>query len=91
MSSTLAEFLRAYYPQLGVGLGGLLLLLTVLVFLLRSLRDRDGEDESDTSEMMTKFREMHSRGDLSTAEYRTIKTVLATQLQDELNSTGEKG
>ena len=45
MPSTLAEFLRAYYPQLGIGLGGLLLLLTVLVFLLRSLRDRAGEDQ----------------------------------------------
>ena len=36
-------------------------------------------------------RELHSQGELSDEEFRTIKTNLATQLQDELNDNGEKG
>ena len=61
------------------------------IHIVRRFRGRDEEDQPMASEMMTNFRELHSRGDLSDAEYRTIKTVLATKLREQINDTGEKG
>ena len=55
------------------------------------VRDRAGDDENKPGRLLTKFGEMHSRGELSETEYRTIKTVLATEVQDELKGTAEKG
>jgi len=67
-------------------------LVTSLGFLiLRKLRGSVSRDTHRSSEMMTKFRELHARGGLSDEEYRTIKTKLAAQLQVELsdhNGTG---
>jgi hypothetical protein len=34
---------------------------------------------------------MNSKGGLSDEEFRTIKTTLTSQLQDELNDNGEEG
>ena len=45
--------------------------------LVRRFRGRAEEDRKPVSDLLTKFREMESRGHLSDAEYRTIKTVLA--------------
>ena len=47
--------------------------------------------EPTASELLSKFREMHSRGVLSDAEFRRVKTSLSTRLQDELKDTGETG
>ena len=40
---------------------------------------------------MSKFRDLHSRGGLTDAEYRTIKTTLAVQLKQQLKDNGDKG
>ncbi len=86
----LAELLRAHSLELVVAIG-VLLLITLLGFcLMRRLRDRAGDDEKHPDELITKFREMHSRGDLDETEYRTIKTVLASDIRNELSSNGEK-
>jgi hypothetical protein len=88
---TMAEILRDHFVELAIGLAGLLLMMLGAAYLVRRLRDRADDDKNIPSELITKYREMHSRGDLSETEYRTIKTVLATQFQDELNGTSEKG
>jgi hypothetical protein len=41
--------------------------------------------------MAGKFRELHSQGVLSDAEFRTIKTALTVQLQQELKVNNETG
>jgi hypothetical protein len=56
--------------------------------ILRTLRDNTTQDEDDPSELLTKFRDLHSRGTLSDGEYRTIKAKLATQIQSELTDGG---
>jgi uncharacterized membrane protein len=66
-------------------------LLAVAVTLVRkfrergsrvgSLHDRTAQDTDDPSELLSKFRELHSRGTLSDGEYRTIKSKLAAQIQ----------
>jgi uncharacterized membrane protein len=48
------------------------------------VRRQSAQQEPPASQLLSKFRELHSRGELSDAEYRTIKTTLAARLQDEL-------
>lgn len=43
------------------------------------------------AELFTKFREMHSQGELSDDEFRTIKTQLGPRLQGELKSKEKEG
>ncbi|QDU56264.1 DUF2244 domain-containing protein [Aeoliella mucimassa] len=74
-------------------------LLTVAVILFRryrkhgsllgKLRDNSSTDEDDPSALLTKFRDLHSRGTLSDGEYRTIKAKLATQLHSELGNDSD--
>ena len=58
-------------------------------YLISRLRAGINRKEPPASEWLTKFEELHSRGELSDEEYRTIKAMLAEQLQRELNSTDE--
>ncbi|OHB80075.1 MAG: hypothetical protein A2W31_14625 [Planctomycetes bacterium RBG_16_64_10] len=73
--------------MLGVGFG----LLAALIYLARRFRDDDDDDRSPAHNMLTKFRDLHSKGELSDEEFRTIKTKLASQLQAELKDNDETG
>ena len=66
-------------------------LVAVAVYMIARLRPAAAQQERLTSRLLAKFREMHSRGELSDEEFRTIKTALAAQVLDELNHTAEKG
>lgn len=68
-----------------------LLVITLGVFFVTRFRDSRDDDQLPTSDALTKFREMHARGDLSDEEFRTIKTRLASQLQAELNDSNKTG
>lgn len=69
----------------------LVALVAVAVYVLGKLRAPPAQHERPASDLMSKFREMHSRGELSAEEFRTIKTTLAVRLEDELKDNGEKG
>ena len=70
----------------------LILALTAGFFhFVRKLAGRIGQDRLYASEMLTKFREVHARGGLSDAEYRTIKTKLAPELLTETVPEPEVG
>jgi len=86
----MAGLLHQHCVELAVSLGILLLLVAAGGCLVRRFRGRAEEDRKPTTDLLTKFREMQSRGDLSDAEYRTIKTVLAVPFRDELNGTDGK-
>ena len=58
-------------------------------FIVRRFRDHDDQDKPSTSELITNFREMYHTGDISDAEYRTIKTMLAAKFQEELKGRGD--
>jgi uncharacterized membrane protein len=77
--------------QIGVMLLIMGLLAVFAVLVLRSFRGRNTDDEPATSRMLTNFEELHGRGVLSDQEFRTIKTVLASKLHDELSNTGDEG
>lgn len=61
------------------------------IFFMRRLRGSTEEDQVSTSDMLTKFREMHAQGVLSDEEYRTIKTNLSTRLQSEIKDNETAG
>ena len=69
----------------------LAILVSVGIYLTEKFRANPLQKEPATSEMLTKFREMLDRGELSEEEFRTIKTSLTEQLQQELNDNGETG
>lgn len=73
--------------MLGVGLA----LMAALVYLARRFRGDDDQDRLTDQKMLTKFRELHSKGVLSDEEFRTIKTKLAGQVQQELKDTDNTG
>jgi uncharacterized membrane protein len=59
--------------------------------VLRSYRDGKAEDRHDSSDLMSKFRELHEEGGLSDEEFRTIKTKLAPEIEAELSDNSGSG
>ena len=83
---------------LGVELGQLVIWIAILatfcavaIYVIDKLRASPAQHEPTVSELMSKFRELHSRGELSDAEFRTIRTTLGAQLQQELKDDDETG
>ena len=66
-------------------------LIAVGFFILRKTRPSPENKELTTSQMLSNFRELHTAGQLSDAEYRTIKTALAERMRRELNDSGQSG
>jgi len=64
-------------------------LLALAVLAVRRWRDGSADDQQTSSQLMTKFREMHLRGSLSEDEYRTIKTKLAADIEAKLNDNNQ--
>lgn len=84
------DFVRTTEAQAIVLVTILLIISAVGLYVVARYRDQN-KDEETASNMLEKFGEMHDRGDLSRAEYRTIKAMLADQLQDELSGNDETG
>ena len=77
--------------QLVVWVALLAILVAVAVYVLGKIRAASAQQEPGESEMLSKFRELHAKGELSDAEFRTIKTKLATRLQEKIKGNGETG
>jgi uncharacterized membrane protein len=67
----------------------LAIMIALACYIIGKIRPKSVQAEHPASEWMAKYRELHSRGELSDEEFRTIKTKLAVQLQDELNDSGK--
>lgn len=67
------------------------ILLAVGVYVIGRVRSQLFQREPIASELMSKFRDLHRRGELSDAEFRTIRTTLAAQLREELRDSDETG
>jgi hypothetical protein len=79
------------YEVLGWAVGGCVLavIAALTVYFGHRARAAGRKAEPAASELLAKFGEMHARGVLSDAEFRTIKTSLSTRLQEELKDNGE--
>jgi len=67
------------------------IVVAVAAYILGKIRAEPTQKEPSASELMSKFRDLHSQGELSDAEFRTIKTALAARLQEELKDNGDTG
>ena len=85
------RLLSADIGELVVWIAVLAALVVVAIYVIGKVRASPAQHEPATSQLISKFRELHSRGKLSDAEFRTIKTTLGTQLREELKDNGEKG
>ena len=87
----MAEFLHSSTATLVLWLAVFAVLLAVgayFVLWVRSWFRGDASGQSSASDMMTGFRELHARGEISDEEYRNIKTRLSGQLQNDINQEG---
>lgn len=75
--------------QLIVAVAVLAAMVAIGVYVVGKLRNQAVQKEPLASELLTKFREMHSRGVLSDEEFRTIKTTLTERLQSELDDRND--
>jgi uncharacterized membrane protein len=85
------RLLEAEPEQLVLWIAGLAMLLAVVIYVIDKVRATPAQHEPAASEMISKFRESHSRGELSDEEFRTIKTTLQAQLREELKDDGQTG
>jgi uncharacterized membrane protein len=69
----------------------LAMFLAIGYYIIKKIRANPVQKELPTNKWLAKCRELNSQGELSDEEFRTIKTALAAQLQDELKDNGEKG
>lgn len=74
-------------------LGSVLAILTAVaaIYVMRRVRSEETKSEPHASQLMAKFRQMHSEGVLSDEEFRTIKTTLTARFQEELKDSGQTG
>jgi len=83
-------FFRDPITELAVSLGVLAFLTAVAAYVIVKVRDRGKKEDLTGIELLSRFRDVHSQGGLSDAEFRTIKTRLADRLLDEVNDKEEK-
>jgi uncharacterized membrane protein len=69
----------------------LAMLLVVGAYLIGKARAWRNEKPAGSSELLTRFRELHGKGQLSDEEFRTIKSVLSERLEREWMGNGEEG
>jgi uncharacterized membrane protein len=70
----MTDFFAAPTVQAGIAVVILCVLIAAAFFLVSSYRDYTAQDQASTSEAVDNLEEMHRRGDISDAEFRTIKT-----------------
>ena len=92
--SGMERFWQAGAEQLILSLTILAIMVSIAYYVIGRIRPKPlqkEQKEHEVSQWLSKFREMHSEGELSDEEFRTIKTTLPPELQEELNDNGKKG
>ncbi len=85
------RLLQTQLEETVIWLAILAMFVAVAVYVVGLIRAKPAQHDLTASESMSKFRESHSRGELSDEEFRTIKSTLAEQLHRELKDKGETG
>lgn len=69
----------------------LAVIVVVAFYVIGKVRPKPEQQEPTASQWMTEYQELHAKGVLSDEEFRTIKSTLSKQLQNELNTNGKAG
>ncbi|MHC4404731.1 MAG: hypothetical protein ACYTG0_34200 [Planctomycetota bacterium] len=65
--------------------------VVVAVYVVGKIRAEAVQQELTPTDLASKFDDLHSKGELSDEEYRTIRTTLAARLQSELKDDDQAG
>jgi uncharacterized membrane protein len=87
----MANFLESVPAKVVVAAALVAIVVAIGIYVVGRVRNSFREDGVTTNDLLTNFRELHSRGELSEAEYRTIKAMLSARLQEELKDSGKEG
>jgi uncharacterized membrane protein len=87
----MAELLQSPEARLVLWLTIVAIMFVLGIYAVSKVRESSGEKGSGPNEMLSNFRELHSQGELSDDEYRTIKTMLAARVRQEINRKGSEG
>jgi len=87
----MAELLQTPATRVTLGIAVVAILVAIGIYVLARVKSSVREDGPTTNELLTNFRELHSRGELSDGEYRTIKAMLSARLQEEIKDSGKEG
>jgi hypothetical protein len=74
--------------ELVLWLAVLMILVAVACYVAEKIRPKPEKKELAGSQWLSKCRDLHSRGELSDEEFRTIKTTFAAQLREESSHNG---
>ena len=85
------EFLRSTPAQAVIWVTVLIALCAVGVYIIRWIRNREDNSQPRASEWLTGFREMSEHGEITPQEFRQIKAVLGTKLQQSLGAKDAEG
>ena len=77
--------------QIAIWMSVLFGLIVVAWLVVQRFRGGAADVGQSESQILTKFQEMRQEGDISEAEYRTIKSVLGEQLQRNVKDGKNKG
>lgn len=86
----MVEFLATDLARAVMLLTAVVVLIVIGAYIVSKWRGTIDEDNMTASELLTTFRELHSKGELSDEEFRTIKAKLAYELQKQLKNTDDK-
>jgi len=76
----MSNLLTTQAIRIVLSLAILVILILFAWYVLRNFRGRIDEDIPERNDHLDNFREIRSKGDISEAEFRNIKTVLGDQL-----------
>ena len=80
----MSDFFAAPTVQAGIAVLILCVLIAAAFYLVSSFRDYTVQDQASTPEALDNLEEMHRRGDISDAEFRTIKARTQQQLDGSM-------
>jgi uncharacterized membrane protein len=80
------EFLSSTPAQVVIWVSVLVVLVVLGIYVISFFRRPTSAPRTSASSMLSQFRELREKGDISPAEFGHIKTVLGPKLQDETRS-----
>ena len=85
------QFLNTPVGQSVIWTSILVLLAITAYYVVLKFRDRNADDRPGVGDLLANFREMQDQGAISETEFRTIKTKLGPDFQQQVSGRGDKG
>ncbi|HVX59494.1 MAG TPA: hypothetical protein VHC19_02800 [Pirellulales bacterium] len=87
----MSEFMQKPEARLVLLAAVTAVLAAVGIYVVAKVRRSFMESGPSSTDLITNFRELHSEGELTDEEYRTIKATLAARLQQQLKGRNQAG